>query len=311
MGKSLDPPAEPPVRPEELGQQLRQAREACRLSLPSAAASLHLPPRVIAALEENDFARFEPVYVRGYLRNYARLLNLAADPLIESYNRTLIPEHLPVQPEKEPPFAKKSSRSLYLPLAVVGLALVLWAASKAFQAFEASGTPAAVPAPSAEASPPARLPGPTTTLSEAKALERPASQPGAMQTEPAVQPPAPAAPAPQAAANPSAAAKAEPPSAPAAVPATPPSSAAQPKGLGPDSIAIRLAASGWVSIRDQAGRRLVYENLPAGTDRIYAGQAPFTVVLGNSPATQIEFNGQPFTQPKAKAGTVARFTLSK
>lgn len=80
-------------------------------------------------------------------------------------------------------------------------------------------------------------------------------------------------------------------------------------GQGPDTIAIRLSASAWVSIRDQSGRRLVYENLPAGTDRRYAGQAPFAVVLGNAPAATVEFNGQAFDLPKGKGGTVVRFTL--
>jgi len=308
LGKSLDPPAELPIRPQELGLQLRLAREACRLSIASAAASLHLSPRVIEALEGDEFGRFEPVYVRGYLRNYARLLNLPADPLIESYNRTQVPDHLPAQPQSESAQAKKSALSLFLPLAVVSLPLVLWAASKAFQAFEDTGPPMAkadlaVPAQSGEASPSAPLPGQTASLAGPKPPE-----PGGTGTEPTAQPtpkepPATNPPAP--ASHPPEAATGIPP--PPASPAPP----SEPAGLGPDSIAIHLSASGWVAIHDQTGRRLVYENLPAGTDRAYAGRAPFTMVLGNSPATKIELNGQPFAQPKGKAGTVARFTVSQ
>jgi cytoskeleton protein RodZ len=72
---------------------------------------------------------------------------------------------------------------------------------------------------------------------------------------------------------------------------------------------LHLSAAAWVSVRDQAGHRLVYENLPAGTEQTYLGQAPFSVVLGNAPAAKLEFNGQAFDIPKAKAGTVAKFTL--
>jgi hypothetical protein len=80
---------------------------------------------------------------------------------------------------------------------------------------------------------------------------------------------------------------------------------------GPDTITVHLSTTGWVGIRDHTGRRLIYEKIPAGTDRSFSGQAPFFVVLGNYPATSIEFNGKPFTPPKSKAGTVARFTISQ
>ncbi len=299
MGNTHTTSAEPADCPEGVGQQLRKARESSRISIVSVSASLRLPPRVIVALEEGDFGQFEPVYVRGYLRNYARLLNLAAEPLIESYNHTLIPDHPPAQPQNPTQYDEKSPLRLHLLLAMLGLAFIMWGAGKAFRAVKEVGKSKDAVSTSSRASgldaqPPTALPSlEVTNLPNVEAVRQPS---GLAEIKPE-----PASDTQKAAVN------ATPAPTPVAAPALPVSS--QAIGQGPDSIVLHLSAGAWVSIRDQNGRRLVYENLPAGTDRAYAGQAPFAVVLGNSPATKIEFNGQPYEQPKSKAGTVARFRL--
>jgi len=325
LGKSHTPLAEPAERQEGAGLQLRRAREAGRISVASAAASLHLPPRVIVALEESDFGQFEPVYVRGYLRNYARLLDLAAEPLIESYNQTLALDQPPPAQPQQPPSRHdgKPPQRLYLLLAVVAVPLVLWGAGKALLAVWEAGKPqdtdSAPPRVSRQEGQPAiALPGQTASL---PAAEAGGQAPSPSASQPPAPPPTEAAtaaalndpPKPEPAHNPQPAASATPAPTPtpAPAPASAPTAPGPAIGQGPDSIALRLSASAWVSVRDQTGRRLVYENLPAGTERTYSGQAPFAVVLGNSPATKVEFNGQPYEPPKAKAGTVARFTLGK
>ena len=43
--------------------------------------------RTLAALEADDYGRLpEAVYVRGYVRRYARLLGIAAQPLIDDFD---------------------------------------------------------------------------------------------------------------------------------------------------------------------------------------------------------------------------------
>lgn len=299
MGKSHNPLAEPSDRQEGVGQRLRKAREANRISIASAAASLHLPPRVIVALEESDFGQFEPVYVRGYLRNYARLLELSAEPLIESYNRALILESPPVQPAiPNQPYQNKSPQALYVLSALVVLPMILWGIGKVFLIWR--GTAETLP-PVAEASAPAV---PSQDAQPALVLPgQSAESPKAVSAEIKSEPLAPVAnPAPVEVASTN----------PSSIPAKPELEKAPPSpatGQGPDSIALHLSAAAWVSVRDQTGHRLVYENLPAGTERVYSGVAPFAVVLGNAPATKVEFNGQPYEPAKAKAGTVARFML--
>lgn len=60
------------------GARLRQAREAAGLSEADVAARLKMPLRVVRSLEAEDWDRLgAPVFVRGQLRSYARLLGLA------------------------------------------------------------------------------------------------------------------------------------------------------------------------------------------------------------------------------------------
>lgn len=266
-------------RPCHVGKQLRQAREASRLSVVSAAATLRLHPKIILALEADDFQQFEPVYVRGYLRNYARLLDLAVEPLLDDYNRSLAPPPAP-EPVPAPPAAAQPRlrKHLRTALAIGLLPLLLWGVARTFQPSRPApdATPPDVVA-HVPAEPPVRVETPPPAAAPAVATT---SQPLALPALPAEPPPPPPPAPPQ-------------PSIHTAV----------------DHILLRLSASGWVSIRDHDGKRLLYETVPAASERRVEGQAPFTVVLGNAPATQLEFNGQPYPLPSAKTGTVARFTL--
>ena len=59
------------------GAQLRAAREALGLSQEIVAQQLKLAPRQVRAIEEDDYARLPGrTFVRGFVRNYARLVHL-------------------------------------------------------------------------------------------------------------------------------------------------------------------------------------------------------------------------------------------
>ncbi|HZH44228.1 MAG TPA: RodZ domain-containing protein [Lysobacter sp.] len=69
----------------QFGARLKQAREAAGLSLDQVSVQLHLPRHVLEALEADDHSRLgAPVFVRGQLRSYARLLNLDLQPELET-----------------------------------------------------------------------------------------------------------------------------------------------------------------------------------------------------------------------------------
>ncbi|WP_194786628.1 helix-turn-helix domain-containing protein [Rhodocyclus gracilis] len=69
--------------PLDVGGRLRSAREGKGLTLTEAAQSLKLSARQIAALESGDWSQLPgPTFVRGFLRNYARLLQIDIAPLL-------------------------------------------------------------------------------------------------------------------------------------------------------------------------------------------------------------------------------------
>src|SRR5262249_4267439 len=58
------------------GARLKSAREAMNLSEKEAAARLHLKEKIILFIENENFSEGPPaIFLRGYLRSYARLLN--------------------------------------------------------------------------------------------------------------------------------------------------------------------------------------------------------------------------------------------
>jgi cytoskeletal protein RodZ len=70
-----------------LGEQLKNARENAGLSIQDVANSLKLSPTLVSALENDDYSPLpEPVFVHGYIRNYANIVNLSPDRLLRSYD---------------------------------------------------------------------------------------------------------------------------------------------------------------------------------------------------------------------------------
>jgi len=78
------------------GEQLRSAREAAGTSVHEISTHMHLDSRVILALEADDYDQLPaPTFVRGYLRGYARLLDLDPEPIVRAFEqRDLAPPSL-------------------------------------------------------------------------------------------------------------------------------------------------------------------------------------------------------------------------
>ncbi len=70
---------------KSIGEQLRAAREARRLSIEQVAQATHIRTRYLKALEADDFSVMpSPVQGRGFLRLYAEFLGLDAEALLET-----------------------------------------------------------------------------------------------------------------------------------------------------------------------------------------------------------------------------------
>src|ERR1700684_4119143 len=72
-----------------LGEEFRSAREARGLTLSDVAEQIHIRSVYLSAIENEDWTAIgAPVYVRGFLRTYARFLGLDAESAVARFNET-------------------------------------------------------------------------------------------------------------------------------------------------------------------------------------------------------------------------------
>ena len=75
------------------GERLKQAREAAGLSIDDVAGKLHMPARIVRSLEAEDWSKLgAPVFVRGQVRSYSRLMGLATVPMMDAMQITVSSE---------------------------------------------------------------------------------------------------------------------------------------------------------------------------------------------------------------------------
>ncbi|MBV8197334.1 MAG: helix-turn-helix domain-containing protein [Candidatus Eremiobacteraeota bacterium] len=74
---------------EALGERFRAAREARGISLSQAGEAIRIRSLYLAAIEEENWSTIgAPVYIRGFLRTYARFLGLDPEEAVAEFNRT-------------------------------------------------------------------------------------------------------------------------------------------------------------------------------------------------------------------------------
>ena len=77
---------------EPVGQQLKRAREAKGLSVSAVAEQQHLRPSVVQAIEAGDYEKIDTeLFLKGYVRAYARQVGLHADSVIRDLDVELAP----------------------------------------------------------------------------------------------------------------------------------------------------------------------------------------------------------------------------
>jgi cytoskeleton protein RodZ len=267
-----------------VGQILREAREAQGMSLDDAAMRLRLMHRQITAMEADDFESLgQPVFARGFVRNYSRLLGLVPEDLLARMQGA--PAEQAAVTQSEPPLPSSWLTSPWPILLLLGLlvvvavpvALYLWLNSDVDD-----GPDKRAPSVAQIRSVPAVVPAPVTVPTDA-----------ALQPEP-VEPGVPAAPA----AGTDAPAEAKAPVAPA----TPVASGV---------LHLEFGAEAWTEIKDASGRMLHRQLNPAGSRIDVHGQPPFEVVIGNAAQASLTYNGRPIDLKPFTDSTVARFTLEE
>ena len=116
------------------GARLKSARERAGLSHADVSARLKMPTRVVQALEDDDLARIgAPVFVRGQLRSYARLLGVDLEPELD---RVAVAQIAPSElvshthtPRYRRVFEQATRRAIYIVL-TAAIAVPVWLATR-------------------------------------------------------------------------------------------------------------------------------------------------------------------------------------
>ncbi|HTT37314.1 MAG TPA: helix-turn-helix domain-containing protein [Burkholderiales bacterium] len=299
------------------GARLLAERRSQGLSLGDIARQLKLSVRQVEALERDEYTAFSgPVFVRGFLRNYAKLLHLDPDPLLEAANLAVAaPVGQVVHPAAAAPPA--SARSEHGRRLLVGAALTLLVviavgllASNAARERRKPGPIASEPSATLETPAPrserADSPPP---VSSASSPPPPAPAQEAVPAPPLAEPPAKAMTASSPAGKAPAASRVAP--AAAARPEQPADTASRGSSSDAGMAQIRLVFEGesWVEIKDGSGATIYSRLNPEGTERVVRGVPPFSLVIGNAHGVKLTYRDRAVDLEPHTRVDVARITL--
>lgn len=261
------------------GARLRQAREAAGLTLEAVGQQLHMPVQVVKSLEDEQWQRLgAPVFVRGQLRSYARLLKVdIGDILEQAHIGPIVPPQL--VSHTHTPRARRIAESLGRRVLYVGITAVLavpvWFATRG------------------------HFDGTATTPNTASLDVIPAAVPVT-----GGETPDPAAPAAVEAAKPTA------PAAPYLASLTPvprPASAPMPPA---GALSLQFKGDSWVDISGPDGATVEKALIKSGETRSFAPGQVARMVLGNASAVEVQQAGTIVDLSPYQRANVARFTVS-
>jgi len=307
------------------GERLQAARIQQGLSIDDVAGRMHLSVNILEAIEENNFEEITaPIFVKGYLRAYARIVALDEDDMIQQY--------VEYYSEEDPPISSTSNTipelsagdvrikwTTYLVILVLAALLAAWWWNKgqneeATISLDSQSTGAESVAP-VEAE---------VVASEIEAASESVEQ-TAEPTEAAMEPAVPEAsaqvepdvvttvesgfvevepgdaksvetvvlqqPEPETTLS----SDADPTATDADMPEAQPGSRGLPNLVAPagsDKLRIMVNADTWADIKDSSGYQLVYDLLRAEETVEMTGAAPFSVFLGNGHGVEIMVNDE-------------------
>jgi len=312
--------SDPMAEPGGGGARLRREREARGLTVADVAGYLKVGPKKVEAIEAGQWETLLPLpYLRGFVRNYAKLVQIDAAPILDEIDLALgrtadeAPQSLQPARVLEAPFfdrARSRSRRFHLTrnvllsatvLLVIGAAVWLAAGPFGNTLDQARGwwvglsTPGGAPeVVTPQDGQPAPLPPSALPPSEAfppgtvpdregrveQALPAPISHPA--QTTPSQ----------------------------SAVPALSERTPVTRAGSSTVSaIIMRFRDESWVQVRQGDGTVLLSQMNKPDTEQVLAGSEPFELVIGNPTAVTLVYRGEPVDLSPYVRQNVARVTL--
>jgi cytoskeleton protein RodZ len=292
-----------------MGAVLLSAREQQNLSIDDICTRLRISPRQVRALEADDFSALpEATITRGFIRNYARLLGIDVDPLLQAY-RTSVPttapptltlqsENILISGKERRPWLKYILASFFIALLVGAWQLYMdyipkpaateVSAKDAGAAKNTTSEADAGDAATTESLPMPALPAAERAPDESAPVVAETSLPsmGISASE-----------LPHQTASPEVAANQQ---------------SAQQSASGAKAMArLKLSVTGksWVNVTDKDKKIIFDRIMPAGSEEVVEGLPPLAVIIGNAPASQLVFNGKPVDLAPYTKLDVARITL--
>lgn len=282
---AVDELVNPVLEQAQLGELLVAARERWNLSAADLARQLRLGLRQIQALEENDFDALPGnTFARGFIRNYARVVQTEPEAFLEAYERS--------RPQLQQPIIERNPRHMAFQNTntpkwvwyVVAFVVVLLASPLliylALRDDEVSLK---------------ALPTSTSMLSAIPALP---SAPLALPPPPAVLQNVVIEPASGAQVT-------------ASLSFTSPSIAPKPVALadGLANLLMNFSGDAWIEVRDKSGKIIFSQLNRNGQEQTVQAKPPLMLVVGNARKVRIAYNGKPIDLAPHTTADVARFKL--
>lgn len=272
-----------------------------------------LSKRQIEAIEADDYDKLPgPTFARGFVRNYARFLDLDPAPLI-----AWLDQHVPMAPQTAMEAAqltaapqpvatehKEAGGSKKGLLALGGVVALGVAGYLIYGTVLTGGAPSPahdVAAPQLESGV-AEQPAPAEAVTETPPADAaPQDQATTTGAAPVVQP-TPAVSTPAATPATSAA-----PAVTASPAATPSVDTAAATGGAPVRIVAKQNA--WVSVIDADGKKLVFEQIAAGGEKTVSGKPPYKITIGNAESAELYYDGKAVDLASKTKGSTAKLQL--
>jgi len=344
---AIEVPESLPVGVEPLGEVLLAARNAKNLTQKDAADNLRLSLKQIDALETNAFDLLpDAMITRGFIRNYARFLDMDAEPLLVSY-RARVPDKLPntlkVQSSMNHVVLTKESQpwlKYILASILVLLFLLSWFFYMDYMPKPAKKAVAVATDKAAPANAPVTISLPEIALPAAE--RTPEASDAVVGTELAkpnvsIDATSAAATPPVAAiVTPSGAADSNPlkanverekqalSKAAAQLPVTQSTVASVSKpvamatlndannaapSVATKKVSMSFSEQTWVSVTNKSGKVIFEKMQAAGSTGDFDGEPPFNVVIGNAKATKLMYLGKPVDLVPTTKSNVVHITL--
>lgn len=283
-----------------VGAKLKSAREAAQLAVVDIAQHLKLGARQVEALEEGRWDQLPgQTFIRGFVRNYARQLNLDPQPLMAQLDAVLklpahelnVPHGLPdTVPYHGSNTGRGDRRVIFMGLgAFILAALVYFLLPNDLQALREDAK---------------------SLLDSLARKETPPAAPVANTPEPVFPPGT----TPQQVMTPQTLQPADAPASPAVVEEkaeTPSVTTAEkaPESTSTVGLRVDVQRESWIEVRDAERKVIFSQRLLAGSQKLIEAKGPLTLHVGYAPGVKLTWQGHAVDLQAHTRGDVARLTL--